>query len=80
MTGDKKSLSHHFTVLETPHGQVAVYTFQVWDRSVGANVVSPSMATPEAIRRLKGMAELESKRLVDASSVDSKGFYRGDRD
>ena len=54
---------------------IAVYTFEVWDPLKGAIIVAPRMATAEAIRRVKGMASLESKRLVDESTVDADGFY-----
>jgi hypothetical protein len=54
---------------------IAVYTFEVWDRQKGATIVPPRMGTAEAIRRVKGMADLESKRLVDESTVDADGFY-----
>jgi hypothetical protein len=54
---------------------VAVYTFEVWDRQKGANVIAPRMATAETIRRVKGMADLESKQLVDESKLDPEGYY-----
>ena len=54
---------------------IAVYTFEVWDPQKGAIIVAPRMGTAEAIRRVKGMANLESKRFVDESTVDTDGFY-----
>jgi hypothetical protein len=55
--------------------QVAVYTFASMDRQTGAGVTAPRMGTSEAIRRVKGIANLESKQLVDESKVDAEGFY-----
>lgn len=54
---------------------VAVYSFEVWDPEKGANVMAPRMGTPDAIRRVKGIADLESKQLVDPSEVDANGLY-----
>ena len=54
---------------------VEVYDFEVWDRELQKNVTAPYMATPDAIRRLKGIADLESMRVVDRSAVDDRGFY-----
>jgi hypothetical protein len=71
----KKTLKQRTAEQQTPTGTVAVYTFHVWDKKAGNNVVSPRMAIPDTIRRLKGMADLESKRIVDASAVDAEGFY-----
>ena len=55
--------------------QVAVYTFASMDRQTGADVAAARMGTSEAIRRVKGIANLESKRLVEESEVDAEGFY-----
>ena len=54
---------------------IPVYTFEVWDPLKGAIIVAPRMGTAEAIRRVKGMANLESKQLVDESTIDADGFY-----
>lgn len=55
--------------------QVVVYAFNVVNRQTGKDVTAARMGTPEAIRRVKGIAILESKRLVDRSDVDCEGFY-----
>jgi hypothetical protein len=55
----------------------AVYTFGVLDRQTGDTVTDPRMATPEAIRRLKGIAQLESKQLVDEHEINADGFRVG---
>jgi hypothetical protein len=58
---------------------VAVYSFEVWDRVQGKNVVAPYMAAPDAIRRMKGMADLGSKIIVPKAALDSRGFYSSDK-
>jgi hypothetical protein len=58
---------------------IAVYKFSICDRSNGAFVEHAAMATETAIRRLKGMADLQSKRLVWRDDVDCEGFWREPR-
>jgi hypothetical protein len=67
--------SHRQVVMTSKTTNIAVYTFEVWDHQKGATIVATRMGTAEAIRRVKGMADLESKRLVDESTVDADGFY-----
>jgi hypothetical protein len=55
--------------------QVAVYRYSALDRDTGRDVAAARMGTREAIRRAKGVADLESKELVDLSEVDCEGFY-----
>ncbi len=65
----------HCPRMQSKIKNVAVYTFEVWDHQKRVNVVSPRMGTPDAIRRVKGIADLESKQLVDESQVDANGLY-----
>jgi hypothetical protein len=60
----------------SPVTEKAVYSFGFLDRQTGDTVTDPRMATEQAIRRLKGMALLESKRFVQEREIDSEGFYR----
>ena len=57
--------------------EVTVFRFEVWDPEKRQTVVAPRMATPAAIRRVKGMADLESALVVDETALDENGFYRG---
>jgi hypothetical protein len=57
--------------------EVAVYTFESWDPEQGASVVCERMATADAIRKKKGMADLNSMRLVPLSEIDADGFCAG---
>jgi hypothetical protein len=59
---------------------IAVYKFVTCDRSSNTFVEHVRMATPTAIRRLKGMADLPSKRLVGRGDVDGEGFWLESRD
>jgi NAD(P)-dependent dehydrogenase (short-subunit alcohol dehydrogenase family) len=77
MSAKKQSRDDNLVDQEVAAGAVAVYSFQVWDRSIGTNVTAPAMGTAAAIRRLKGMADLESRRWVNTSDVDAAGFYAG---
>lgn len=54
----------------------AVYSFGFLDRQTGDTVTDPRMATEQAIRRMRAMALLESKRLVQEGEIDSDGFYK----
>jgi hypothetical protein len=58
---------------------IAVYKFATCDRSNGTFVEHAGMATATTIRRLKGMADLPSKRLVWRDDVDCEGFWREPR-
>jgi hypothetical protein len=55
--------------------QLTVYRYEVWDRKEGKKHFAPLMATREAIRRVKGEADLTSALSVDIASIDSNGFY-----
>jgi hypothetical protein len=55
--------------------KVAVYSFEFWDPAQRKNVVAPYLAAPNTIRRLKGMADLSSKLVIDRAALDSCGFY-----
>lgn len=55
--------------------RVAVYHFEVWDREQQKNVTAPHMGSQDAIRRMKGMADLESMQMVDRAALDERGFY-----
>jgi hypothetical protein len=58
---------------------IAVYRFVTCVRSNGTFVEYAGMATATTIRRLKGMADLPSKRLVWPDDVDREGFWREPR-
>ena len=60
-------------------GRIAVYKFVTCDRSRNTFVEHVRMATASTIRRLKGMADLPSKRLVWRDDVDCEGFWREPR-
>lgn len=53
-----------------------VYRFEIWDRETLTRSFADRMGTKEAIRRLRGEADLESAKVVDLADVDSAGFYR----
>ena len=55
---------------------IAVYKFATCDRSSDTFVDHVRMATATTIRRLKGMADLSSMRLVWRDDVDCEGFLR----
>jgi hypothetical protein len=55
--------------------QQTVYRFEVWDLSTRTKSFVPQMGTPEAIRRLKGEADLESAKQVSAEDLDETGLY-----
>jgi hypothetical protein len=55
---------------------IAVYKFVTCDRSSNTFVEHVRMATATTIRRMKGMADLPSKRLVGRDDVDCEGFWR----
>lgn len=59
---------------------IAVYKFVTCDRSSNTFVEHVRMATPTTIRRLKGMADLPSRRLVGRGDVDGEGFWLESRD
>jgi hypothetical protein len=52
----------------------AVYAFGFLDRKTGDLVIDSRMATPQTIRRLKAIAQLESMRLVGAHEINADGF------
>lgn len=57
-------------------GGVAVYRFTTCDRSNHTFVEHVGMATAATIRRLKGMADLPSRRFVSCGDLDPDGFWR----
>lgn len=57
-------------------GSIAVYKFVTCDRSNDTFVEHVRMATATTIRRLKGMADLPSRRFVSPGDLDPDGFLR----
>ena len=55
--------------------QVCVYRFQVWDHAIGDNVWASRMATLEAIRCVRGVADLLTETRVDKADLDRNEFY-----
>lgn len=53
-----------------------VYRFEIWDRETRTTSLADRMGTREAIRRLRGEADLASAKVVRLADVDSEGFYR----
>ncbi|HEY2402068.1 MAG TPA: hypothetical protein VGI23_17065 [Steroidobacteraceae bacterium] len=53
-----------------------VYRFEIWDRETRTTSFAEHMGTREAIRRLRGEADLSSAKVVQLGEVDSAGFYR----
>jgi len=60
---------------ETPAEFIKVYRFQTWDREAGRYVWATGMGTPEAIRKVKGEADLASALVVARGQVDANGLY-----
>jgi hypothetical protein len=58
---------------------VTVYTFVVWDHDQGATAIYPRMATRESIAKMRGKVNEETAWVVDASAIDTEGFYSGGR-
>ena len=52
-----------------------VYRFEVWDSDTRTKSFEPRMGTRQAIRRLRGEADLESALTVSVLDVDADGFY-----
>jgi hypothetical protein len=52
---------------------VCVYRFEIWDQEIGDNVTAPRMATLETIQRIRGNANLASKKEVIASDLADLG-------
>jgi hypothetical protein len=57
--------------------EVAVYSFEHWDAQQRATVICKQLATADAIRKRKGMADLDSKRMVSSEDLNADGFYVG---
>ena len=53
-----------------------VFRFEIWDRKTHTASFADCMGTREAIRRVKGEADLASAKVVRLSDIDSAGFYR----
>jgi hypothetical protein len=56
--------------------EATVYRFEIWDRETRTRSLADRMGTREAIRRLRGEADLSSAKVVRLADVDSAGFYR----
>jgi hypothetical protein len=54
--------------------QLTVYRYEVWNREEAKRHFAPRMATREAIRRVKGEADLTSAMTVGRDAIDSNGF------
>jgi hypothetical protein len=54
-----------------------VYTFVIWDHDKAATAIYPRMATREAIARMRGKVNEDTAWVVDASALDTEGFYCG---
>ena len=52
-----------------------VYRFQIWDRETRTASFADRMGTREAIRRLKGEADLSSAKVVRLADIDNAGFH-----
>jgi len=57
--------------------ELAVYAFGFLDRQTGDLVIDTRMATAQTIRRLRAIAQLESRQLVDAHEINAEGFRIG---
>ena len=53
-----------------------VYRFEVWNLKTRTKSFAPQMGTQQAIRRLRGEADLGSAQTVARCDIDSEGFYR----
>ena len=53
-----------------------VFRFEIWDRKTRTTSFADHMGTREAIRRVKGEADLASAKVVRLADIDSAGFYR----
>jgi hypothetical protein len=56
--------------------RIAVYRFSWWDPNSGKTVASSTFATLKAIKIVDGRNLEDSRLLVEASELDSNGFYR----
>jgi len=56
--------------------KVAVYQFSCRDKGTGENVENPRFATLKAIKLYDGRNIEESRRIVDDSDIDEKGFLK----
>lgn len=56
--------------------KLAVYRFIVWDKQTGENVESLRFATLKAINLHSGRNIEHSRRIVDDSEIDAKGFLK----
>jgi hypothetical protein len=54
---------------------VTVYTFVIWDHDKAATAIYPRMATREAIAKMRGKVNEDTAWIVDASALDTEGFY-----
>jgi hypothetical protein len=62
----------------TSPAHATVYTFVIWDHDKAATAIYPRMATREAIARMRGKVNEDTAWVVDASALDTEGFYCGD--
>jgi hypothetical protein len=56
--------------------KIAVYRFTWRDRATGENVENPRFATLRTIKLHDGRNIEDSRRIVDDSDIDDKGFLR----
>jgi hypothetical protein len=56
---------------------ITVYTFVIWDHDKGATAIYPRMATREAIAKMRGKVNQDTAWVVNASAIDTEGFYSG---
>jgi hypothetical protein len=56
--------------------KLAVYRFILWDKQTGENVESLRFATLKAINLHAGRNIEHSRRIVDDSEIDAKGFLK----
>ena len=56
--------------------KLAVYRFIVWDKQTGESVESLRFATLKAINLHAGRNIEHSRRIVDDSEIDAKGFLK----
>ena len=58
---------------------VKVYSWTRYNASTDWHTPSAYLGTLEAIRSAKGVAKMETERLVSSTWLDENAFYRGRR-
>ena len=56
--------------------KIAVYRFTSRDKQTGENVEDPRFATLKTIKHQDGRNIEDSRRIVDDSDIDNKGFLK----